>query len=304
MMRKATIYNIAAACATTVAYAGVSALRLGAGSDRQLATAQEWIRLLTVFSALAVGAALINAIIAALAHANSRRYELAVHGLVGASPSVIRDAQLRDGLHDAIAGFLFGLPVGIAASWVTRITWPAQLTHSPWLTFIGAAVVIALLTMRGYKKTLSLHDALAPEARNLGRYGAADLRELLNTAQLAASIALVFVSLLVWGYVGTTNTPHKPLYVATGHGPFTRALEETESIASPGALLGIGNLKYILSECRCSRGNMSTPILPLESQQHIVSPGFFKNAAMALVHGRDFEAKHEVVVNRKFVNMS
>ena len=102
MMRKATIYNIATACATTVAFTGVSMLRLSAGSDRQLATAQEWIRLLTVFAGLAVAAAVINAIIASLARANERRYELAVHGLVGAQQSALRTSQIREGLRDAV----------------------------------------------------------------------------------------------------------------------------------------------------------------------------------------------------------
>jgi hypothetical protein len=75
----------------------------------------------------------------------------------------------------------------------------------------------------------------------------------------------------------------------------------SESIASPGTWTGLGRLDGALAECGgCPAGGMPVPFRRSAVTQHVVSPRFFDQAALALRAGRLFQADDEVVVNASY----
>jgi putative ABC transport system permease protein len=66
---------------------------------------------------------------------------------------------------------------------------------------------------------------------------------------------------------------------------------EAESLAAPGALVGLGVRDIVVTECgRCVRGGLPAPLWSEVADHHAVAPGFFALAGVELVEGRDFRA--------------
>lgn len=310
-------------------------------ADQQQAAARQWLDLVLLFGALAAGIACLNALIGISAHANERRYETAVRGLVGASPRALRRAAFHGGLRNALAGVVAGAPLGIIAAIALRRAWPGALLSGSFGFFIASAFVLAILlcvlaarlNARRLRKTGWLGDALAPEARSMPGYGAEDLRALLTVAQLACAVALTITGGLVWSYAAAETTraslsvPDRYVARATidehstpqqRRAAFDKIAQAVsnesgvyaESIASPGALLGIGKVDKVLSACgRCMRAGMIAPLFPVETQQHVVGAGFFEVAGIALVRGREFGARVDddengVVISETFARLA
>lgn len=348
--RASAVTSIATGCSAIVSLAGVFILQLNGGllrpavkldllpdntwngawlagavsaSAQQQQAAQQWLHLVLVFGCIAAIAAFANALLALFAHANDRRYEMAVSGLVGASPQQLRSQHLRSSVVNASIGVATGAPIGVALALAIRSYWPGQInTHLSAIEWTLVASVCAFVITQfaarvssaRYAKRGWLGDALAPEARTTPGYGAEDLRTLLNTAQLGCAVALTIAGALVWSYAGdATNaqTKHSNVYVARASGDSARVLAllhttdvQAESIATPGALLGIGKVDKVVSDCgRCVRANMFTPLLPVETQQHVVGNGFFTTAGVRIIYGEDFSAatqERSVIINRAF----
>jgi hypothetical protein len=313
---------------------------LPAGAQQQ-AAAQQWLDLVLLFGALAAGIACLNALIGIVAHANERRYETAVRGLVGAAPRQLRRSALAGALRNALSGVVAGAPVGIVAAITLRRAWPGAVMANSIAYFIIGAFVLAIalcalaahMTGRRLKKTGWLGDALAPEARSMPGYGAEDLRSLLTAAQLACAVALTITGGLVWSYAAgetaraatavpdryvasvaldehSTPQQRRAALVKISHTVGNESGVYAESIASPGALLGIGKIDNVLSECgRCMRSGLIAPIFPVRTQQHVVGAGFFEVAGIAIMRGHEFgvdadDDKDGVVISETFARLA
>ena len=310
---------------------------------QQQAAAEQWLHVILVFGALTVAIACINALIGLWSHGNERRYETAVRAIVGAAPRQLRRSLMRNALLNAAIGVLVGVPAGLIAALAMRGMWEpnatVQSTTSAWALLavalcVTVGAVASHLTAIRFKRPGWLGDALAPDARTLPGWGAEDLRGLLAGAQLACAIALTTVSLLVWSYADSqkhTDTAGldrtsislarvslpESMSPSERRGAYSAILAsvsaangvEAESIASPGALLGLGKIDKVIAECGgCARALMLMPIFPLETQHHVVSAGFFKTTGIAVTRGREFAASepsaHHVVVNDTFARLA
>lgn len=257
--------------------------------------------MLVIFAGVAAAAAFANALIGLVAYANDRRYEVAVHGLVGAPARTLRAEYIRKSYINALIALFIGVPLGalVVRAWRTDM---AVVTAA---LALAVSYLAARISSARYKKPGWLGDALSPQARTIPGYGAEDLRAFLNTAQLSAAIALSIVGVLIWSATALPDGPQAPrnVFVARAHGTYIKTLD-AETIASPGALLGVGDMPKVLTRCgRCYRGNMILPLLAVEAQQHNVGPGFFAIAGVPVLHGREFGADDidSVIVNRAFV---
>ncbi|MGQ0561176.1 MAG: FtsX-like permease family protein [Gemmatimonadota bacterium] len=294
-------------------------------AGQQRAAVEQWLHIVLIFAGIAAAIACINALIAFAAHANERRYETALRGLVGASPRQLARAQLKHSLLDGVIGAALGIATGAAAAVLLSRLWGSRTqADGAWVLFAFAACVasaafVAHTTARRFRKAGWLGAALAPEARTVPGFGAEDLRALLTGAQLACAVALTIVSLLVWSYASAAARPATGAtdrYVAAVTLEAGESAEHlrarlraagmaSESIASPGALLGIGKVDKVVSHCGpCSRGNMPAPLFAVETQQHVIGSHFFRTAGIAVEAGREFDDRagddRAVVVNRSF----
>jgi putative ABC transport system permease protein len=299
------------------------------GAEQQEAAAQQWLRVVLIFAAITSAIACINALIGFASHANERRFETALRGLVGASPRQLRRSLLKDALVNALLGAGLGIVAGTIGALALRRLGSAQAGLEPgWLLLaFSLSMAIAAFAARSAGRRFGragwLGDALAPESRSIPGFGAEDLRALLTGAQLACAVALTIVSVLVWSYASAHSAAPKAIanrYVAsvtateqqtaeTVRNDLRAAGVEAESIATPGALLGIGKVDKVISMCgHCSRANMYTPLFPLETQQHVVGSGFFRVAGIRIERGREFDDGEDeartIVVNRTFAQQA
>ena len=309
---------------------------------QQSASAAQWLHVIAVFAMLGVAIAAINALIGLLAHANERRYEMALRGLLGASPRALAKQHTRAVATNALLGIAAGVPAGLACAAWLQSAWHGQLqSHgmlAVWLCvtvacMLGIAAYAGLRTYARTRRAGWLSDALAPGARNSLRYGADDLRALLSVIQLSCGIALSIVAAMVWSYSSAgsmldshanTNSDVQVAHVtlataspAQRHAAIQQILQrlngtsgvEAESIASPGALIGLGKIDKVISHCgRCVRANMLTPLFPVETQQHVVGAHFFASAGIPVELGREFNGDggdaRGLVINKSFARVA
>ena len=83
---------------------------------QQDAAVRQWMNTILIFGAMTATTACINALIAFVSHANERRYETALRGLLGAPPAELRRALRRDAMLNAILGGGAGLVAGTATA--------------------------------------------------------------------------------------------------------------------------------------------------------------------------------------------
>ncbi len=306
-------------------------------ASQQADAASQWLHAILLFGVLAAAVAAINALIGLLAHANERRYESALRGLVGAAPAQLARSQLGHGFLNALLGLAAGAPLGIIVAVLLRKVWPGAVHGGAllngWLLLAAfCAIAVAAFAARSaagrFHRPGWLGDALAPEARSLPGWGVEDLRALLTVAQLTCAIALAIVGMLVWSYahVGASAAAvdDNERYVArvSLHEPDRSAAimrvrnalrsqtgVQAESIASPGTLLGIGKVDKVISECgQCVRALMLTPFFPVETQSHVVGSHFFRAAGIPVRRGVEFTGgigeADDVVINETFARLA
>ena len=85
----------------------------------------------------------------------------------------------------------------------------------------------------------------------------------------------------------------------------------SESIASTGALLGLGVRDHVTTQCgRCIRGGLLVPMWGAVADHHSVGPGYFALADIELLQGRAFDesdatgAEPVVIVSEAFARSS
>ena len=109
--------------------------------------------------------------------------------------------------------------------------------------------------------------------------------------------------------VSTPGPARVRVYESLLSGLAARPDVEAESIASAGALLGLGANGIMMAQCgRCIIGLIPTPFLNAVADHHAVGPGFFGLVGYEIVSGREFAptdvlgSDRVAIVNRSFAN--
>src|SRR5207253_326073 len=277
--------------------------------------------LLGILAALAfivLAGACINTAISLTARAASRRYEIALAAMLGASKRRLTRDFLRDATVLALFGSAAGLLVGLALAAYLHRAWPGSISADRAViqpTIALAVLVLPLITVFAFSLAPRVRmaragwigDALAPDARKNPGVGPSDLRNLLVIVQFALALVLFICGgLLLKSSASlrsqaTTSAHLDGLYSADIDASrlseparaqsFARALRtvaqlpgvQAESLSSRGAIFGIGTLDRVLVHCgRCLFGNMFMPIIAINVQHHAIARGYFDTLGVKL----------------------
>lgn len=276
-------------------------------------------RLIGVTAALFVAAAVIgtlNVVILLAESASERRSELAVRSAVGASPMQLVRLLLRSLRALMLGGLSLGLVAGVGAGAVGRALWPAARLD---LDLLGSTDVLAALALviaacvvaylasawkmaRGGRAAVVLRagtrggaDPLAVFVRKAltATHAAVAGAVLLGAVTLASTVRILDADPSL-GAEGTTvvelTAPAADRWTALRSAIREIPGIEAESLAAPGALVGLGVREIAVAECgRCSRGLMPAPLWNAVADHHAVGPGYFELAGVSLVAGRGFD---------------
>ena len=234
-----------------------------------------------------------------------------------------------------------GLALGVVLSCglVIRWTWPDQVlgwSSLDWALALGAGVaatgIIVLMTLLP-SLTIWRHKRLftflSRQSPTLSDRGESFGRDVAMVCQVAVAVAVL---VLIGGLVGSNpdrvgmdslgeDTVAIPMEVASSmpgparaglyasvlSGLAARPEVEAESIASAGALQGLGANGVVVADCGdCVIGTMYVPFQVVRADHHAVGPGFFGLAGYEIIAGRDFAptdilgAPKVAIVNKSF----
>ncbi|HKJ02719.1 MAG TPA: ABC transporter permease, partial [Longimicrobiales bacterium] len=286
----------------------------------------------------AAGVALLNTLILLFEAGASRRREIAVRAAVGEGPWPVVRRLVSDVRRLVASGLVLGLLLGLAWGGALRGAWPGVVAEVGWLGAAASLVppvgLVAVLTGLAYVWTGvsvarggALARALLSGERATAAPGEAFQRRILAALQsgVAGAVAL--------GALGLSLGVGTPPSGGSGEGPTTvvatvtapavpgdgwRELRarlaalpglEAETLATPGALVGLGIRDYATAQCgNCYRGGLPLPFWGAVVDHHAVGPDYFRLAGMTLGAGRGFTdadgpgAARVAVVNRTFAN--
>lgn len=275
-------------------------------------------RMTVALAALVLSAALVatlNALILLAESAAQRRVELAVRSALGASPATLGREMARR-IRALLGGGLgLGLVLGVCAGGLARALWPGPPGSLALAEPADAAwALAALLALLGCTYVLGgVHAARpgrAPTLLRAGTRAGADPGAVFTRKALTAVHTAVAGSLLVGALTlsaaidpaaaggGARGTQ---VYDATSPEPgawpeLMAGLAgipglEAESLAAPGALVGLGVRDVAVAECgRCSNGGMPAPLWTVVADHTSVGAGYFELAGQEVVAGRGFGA--------------
>ena len=249
---------------------------------------------------------------------------------------LVRDVGVRARRAGAIA-FAVVLSLGLAMRW----TWPGEALG--WSSLDGALTLGAVLAATGVVIAATVLPALAiwrhkrlfaflsRQSSNLPDRGESFGRDVTVVCQVAVAVSVL---VLIGALVGSSperagvdtlgeDTVAIPMEVAAfTAGPSRARLYESllaglaerpdveaESIASPGALLGLGANGMVMTQCgRCFIGGFPMPFMIVLADHHAVGPGFFGLVGYEIVSGREFSptdvlgSDRVAIVNRSLAN--
>jgi len=286
----------------------------------RVAALRQLLRVLAVVTGLAAAISVGAFTLLMTGRALGRRREMAVRGALGAHGRPLIDLLVRESGPSLAAGAAVGAVVGAAGLVLMGVTWPgAQTTLLPRLpTAMGLVVALGVLLITVPLVLLparyaqgSLAPLLAAGQRTTPDRHEGGGRRLLIGTQMAAALALLAGGLTVIqtgnrelspepGTGGRKDLLIVPLAVTSdAAGPASRdwsrltdkvaALQGVtrESLASPGAWVGLGTEDFALAHCgECLRGGLIVRLLGAMVHHHAVSPSFFDSAGLAVLDGR------------------
>ena len=262
-------------------------------------------------------AALTMAVITVLAlsadRASARRSEMVVRRAVGSSRRQLRTGGFLEGA--AMAAVVAGLavPVGLAGARWALATWPGSTTAGagvgPLVGPIAAVFGLAAMILLG----ALLSTLVIPRTPRPVSGGAHPLGLAIPTLQLAVAFAMLVTAAQLTrhasGILGESRAAPRSyaeifqLEVRAPRGErasryaslLRRLGRQSEynmvSLSSPGALVGLGTVDLVLTDCgRCAEGGIFTPIRPVSVTITSVSPDTFRARGMRVLEGRGFAA--------------
>jgi putative ABC transport system permease protein len=272
---------------------------------------------LLALAAAATAMALINVLTLGSARSIGRRRERAVRAALGSGPRQFLVERLRESLYVHGIAMLIAIAGAAAFGFFVKATWPQGLDPFEQPAFATAAGVLVVAFSMLALRTLyrrgprDLRGALAGGSATEDR-SAGTGRGITVAVEVALAMALASVTVLLLRHGGAgrepdtedrsaivtldlTPPPAEPAERAELYGTLLDRLHElpgveAESIASPGAWLGMGTRDRVLAECEaCVRAGMLMPLVPAYPVHHSVSAGFFESFGIGLVEGRLFD---------------
>ncbi len=277
--------------------------------------------LLTVALLLAAAAAAVCGVLLLAEERIAATRSVAIQSALGIDRwrltlDLVRDVGVRGRRAGAVAlGVVLSL--GVAIRW----TWPDQvlgwslldgaLTFGAVVAATGVVIAITVLPGLAIWRHRRLSTFLSRQSSGLPDRGESFGRDAAVVCQVAVAVSVL---VLIGGLVGSSparagvdvlgdDTVVIPMEVAaTTPGPSRARLYESllaglaerpdieaESIASPGALLGLGANGIVMTQCgRCFIGGWPMPFLIATADHHAVGPGFFGLIGYEIVSGREF----------------
>lgn len=296
-------------------------------------------RIAALVAALVLAAAcvsLLDVLVLLLEAGASRRREIAIRAAVGAGPRRLVALLMRDVRRLLSAGLALGLLLGLAGGGAVRAAWPGELREVGLASATGTLVPVLAVLLAvsaaayvGVGLRVGRRGALAAELGAGGRATAdraeAFERRALSAVQMGAAgavtIATLSLALAVERPVGGTEQRDDVVAVSvTAPGEASEAgwaavLERlgdipglsAESLATPGALVGLGVRDHATAQCgACMRGGLPLPFWGARADHHAVAPGFFAAVGIPVLAGRDLtpgdhaRGRRVALVNRTF----
>ena len=286
----------------------------------------------------AAAVALLNALVLLVDAGASRRREVAVRAAVGAGPRALLGLLFADVRRLVASALALGLLLGMAAAGTLRATWPGGVAPLEGVS-AAAALLPALLSILTLATVVYVHLGFtvgrsAPLARDLavGGRATADRGEVFRRRALssmqsgaAGAVALGALALVVslggakGGAGARADTVAVPVEAPDGtDGSAWAAMLarirdvpgiEAESLATAGAVLGLGVRDYATAQCgACVRGLIPMPFVGARADHYAVAPGYFAAVGLTVTSGRGITredvqgGKRVAVVNRTFAN--
>ncbi|HSL72759.1 MAG TPA: ABC transporter permease, partial [Longimicrobiales bacterium] len=279
-----------------------------------------------------------------LSRFSRRRLEFAVRSAVGATPLQVLARVARPIARQAAASAAIAAPVTVLLIWLCLQVWPGTINTSVpprlWLGVIGALAFIALssLVLLIAVRALVLRGVswlvLRGGTHVTSSLGETRLRELLTIAQIAASVVLITVTAIlarsdatrfvqlegesaelqvIRASAGASAQLPVAVRAARLDAVLQRARElpgvRAESLASAGAVLGLGVVDRVYSECDiCRFGPVVVPFALRTPRAHAVGPRFFELTRTRVLAGREFNARDRAgaqpvaIVNQAFAH--
>lgn len=244
-----------------------------------------------------------------VARASARAPELSLRRAVGASrQQLFRSALFEAGAAAAAALLLGGVAGSIVArsaisAWAGSVSAP---THVP-------SIVAALAALAGIFLGAILPLAFPRRTSALPQPGGGSLHLAVPALQLGLSLAALTATALLRRQAGPLETRDRPttaagqvLQVTAPEGPpsvraalyahvlegfHARRTSDTVSLSSPGALVGLGMVDLVITDCgRCAQGGLPFPLHPVPATHYLVSADTFRVLGLGVVAGRGIVA--------------
>jgi len=271
---------------------------LQAGAIAQL------LALLVIIAGAASAVAVITALTIQWTRSGIRDVDTAVRRAVGASRRDLALSFLGEGIVIAVSAVPLGLLIGYVALRTALRAWPGTLgawSYSPAAIALVTAVVLLLGSL------LPLRFARGKRLVNLP---ANPLSLFPPVIQMGTSLAILLAAALVSKQAtlligsGDTAADGTVYQLAAGHDdPAARSAQyldmlrdlagtegvEVVSLTSPGALVGLGTVDWVETDCgQCFTGGMFVRFQDERAAHHVVSPDTFAVFGIPLVAGRAF----------------
>jgi putative ABC transport system permease protein len=256
----------------------------------------------TAVATLAIAAVTILTLFGA--RAARRESEVLVSRAVGASRRGLAASALLEGVIVAAAVLAAGGAAGILAARWAVAGWPGRILPGVLVPNIAPLVVLGAVILAGAILPLVFarqSRILEAETKPAGLLGPAVL-------QLGVSLTVLAVSALLGRHAATltaglnSSTREGQVFEVTAVDPraaaraarYASLLRELDgngpeivSLTSPGALVGLGTVSTVTTDCGiCSSGGMSLKWHLVSTTHQFVSPDSFKALGVRLVAGR------------------
>ena len=279
------------------------------------------LALLLIIAAGACAVAVVTALTIQWTRSGARDLDTAVRRSVGASRRDLALNFLAEGVVIALTAVPLGLAAGYIALLAALHTWPDTLgpwSYAPALVAIPTAIALLLGAL------LPLRHARGKRLVNLP---ANPLSLFPPVVQIGASLAILLAATLVSRQAtllmgagntaadGTvyqlTDTDADPAARSAQYLDMLRDLAATEgiegaSLTSPGALVGLGTVDWVETDCgQCFVGGIFLQWHSERAVHSVVSPDSFKVMGIPVVAGRGFtledswKAPRVAIVNRQ-----
>ena len=299
------------------------------------------VGLLTAALLLAAAAAAVCGILLLAEERIAETRSLAIQSALGIDRwrlvrELVQGVEVRGRRAGAVA-LLFVLSCGLFIRW----TWPDQvlgwsmldvaLAFGAGVAATGIVVLTTIIPGLAIWRHQRLFAFLSRQGATLPDRGESFGRDVVVVCQVAVAVSVL---VLIGGLVGSRpdragvdalreDTVAIPMDVAVSTpGPTRVRVYESllagfaerpdvqaESIASPGALLGLGANGMVVAQCgRCFIGGILVPLQVAIADHHTVGPGFFDLVGYEIGSGREFTTTDVLgsdpvaIVNRSFAD--